>query len=125
MQTSSTIRFLGKTAILAGVAAPLAASAAPNVTGLLMYRDLVLGTINSIIVPILISIAFITFIIGVYRYFVSEEGSAKRSEGSQFVLYAVIGFAVIFSVWGLVNVVGYTFGLMGQTAPPMQGVPVN
>ncbi len=125
MQTSSTIRFLGKTAILAGVAAPLAASAAPNVTGLLMYRDLVLGTINSIIVPILISIAFITFIIGVYRYFVSEEGSAKRSEGSQFVLYAVIGFAVIFSVWGLVNVVGYTFGLMGQTAPSMQGVPIN
>lgn len=74
--------------------------------------------INEDLVPVLMAIAFIVFLWGVYRYFIlgaADEG--KRAEGRQFVLWGVIGFVVILSLWGLVSVVQTTLGLTSTGAP--------
>ena len=83
------------------------------------YSDGIINIINGIFVPVLFAIAFLTFLWGVYNYFIlgaTEEES--RSKGKQFVLWGLIGFVVILSVWGLVNIVQSTFGLTsGGNAP--------
>jgi hypothetical protein len=67
---------------------------------------------NLVIVPLIIAIAFLAFIWGVFQYFfLGATDTEKQAQGRSFVLWSVIALAVIFSVWGLVNVFLQTFGL--------------
>ncbi|VAW32748.1 hypothetical protein MNBD_CPR01-165 [hydrothermal vent metagenome] len=96
----------------------LAMAAAPDLTGVFLYENSFVTVVNQIIVPILVSIAFISFIWGVYKYFIAGSASPeKRKEGASFIMYSVIGFAIIFSIWGLVNLFAGFFGLTGYRAP--------
>ena len=83
------------------------------------YRDSILSAINNIFVPVLFAVAFLVFLWGVYKYFILGAAEEKsREEGRNFVLWGIIGFVVILSVWGLVAIVGNTFSLTaGGTAP--------
>ncbi len=84
------------------------------------YVTSILYVINALLVPALIAVAFITFLWGVYRYFIlGADNETERNKGKEFVLWGLIGFVVIISVWGLVRIVGATFGLgYGAAAPP-------
>ena len=84
------------------------------------YTGNILYIINAFLVPVLIAIAFITFLWGVYKYFIlGATNDTERQTGRQFVLWGIIGFIVILSVWGLVAIVGGSFGLApGGGAPP-------
>lgn len=83
------------------------------------YADDLTFFINDILVPVLIAIAFFTFLLGVYQYFIlGATEPAKLKTGRAFVLWGAIGFAAIFSVWGLVWLVLNTFSLQpGGVAP--------
>ena len=77
-----------------------------------------LGFINAVLVPFIFAIAFIAFLWGVFQYFIA--GAAKeenRETGRQFVMWSVIGFAVMFSLWGIVNLLVYSAGFGSQTRP--------
>ena len=71
------------------------------------FASLVYGVIvpmvDSLVVPLLYAIAFLLFIWGIFRYFFNEN-EEKRKEGRQFALWGIIGFFVLFSVWGLVRI---------------------
>ncbi len=58
--------------------------------------------VNTAVVPLIYSIAFILFLIGMVRFFFlgGEEG---REKGKTFMLWGIIGFVVMFSVWGIVR----------------------
>jgi hypothetical protein len=89
-----------------------------NATYIQGYANSITGIINDIIVPVLISIAFLVFIYGIYKYFIAgASDEKKRSEGKTFSLYGIIGFVVLFAVWGIVNIFGDTLGLYGYNAP--------
>lgn len=76
------------------------------------YSDGIISVINTILVPVLIAIAFIVFLWGVYKYFILGAASDEsRKEGRQFVLWGVIGFVIIMSLWGLVYLVAGVFNL--------------
>jgi Type IV secretion system pilin len=80
----------------------------------------ILYIINDILVPVLFAIAFIVFIYGVFKAYIlsaGDEGEVKK--GHQLVLWGVIGFAVMLSLWGLVNIAANTFGLTGYSVPMM------
>jgi hypothetical protein len=80
----------------------------------------ILYLINSILVPVIFALAFIVFIYGVAQAYIfsrGDEGEVKK--GHQLVLWGIIGFVVMVSLWGLVNVVANTFGLGGVGAPPL------
>lgn len=64
--------------------------------------DLVVEYLN-IGLSLIISLAVLTFVWNVYRYFFFTE--ADRKEAGQYVLFSVIGFFVILSFWGMVAVV--------------------
>lgn len=94
-----------------------------DLTLLTGYKNDIVTTINTILVPVLIGIAFIVFLYGVYRYFILGGADEKeRTEGKQFVLWGIIGFVVIVSVWGLVNMVKNTF-FPATGAGPSQTAP--
>lgn len=80
-----------------------------------MFIDL----INGVLVPLIFAIAFIMFLWGVAKAYILSGGDADAvSQGHRLILWGVIGFAVMISLWGLVNVVATSFGLQGVTAPP-------
>lgn len=78
----------------------------------------VIDFINGVLVPVILALAFLAFMWGVFRYFIaggaSEEG---RSEGKTFAIWSIIAFVVIFSVWGIVNLLMTTLGFNSNTRP--------
>jgi hypothetical protein len=93
-----------------------------NVSVIKRYSDGIISIINTVIVPVLFAVAFLMFLFGVFKYFILGATEQKsREEGRDFVLWGLIGFVVILSVWGLVSIVATTFGLTvssGGTPPP-------
>lgn len=87
---------------------------------------MIINLINTVLVPVLLALAFIVFIYGVVsKYIFSNGDEGKVSEGHKLILWGIIGFAVILSVWGLVNIVVDTFGLNLVPSPdtPKVGSP--
>lgn len=74
--------------------------------------------INYVAVPVLFAIAFIVFLYGITKAYILSHGESKEvEEGHKLILWGIIGFVVMVSLWGMVNVVANTFGLTGATAP--------
>jgi hypothetical protein len=90
-----------------------------NTSQLSGYLTSFVSFVNSALVPALLAVAFITFLWGVFKYFIRDAADEKSlAEGRQFVLWGLIGFAVILSVWGLVAIVTNTFNIQTTTTPP-------
>lgn len=74
--------------------------------------------INFVLVPLLFAISFIVFLYGVaQKYIFSRGDQGKVEDGHKLILWGLVGFAVMVSLWGLVNVVINTFGLAGYRSP--------
>lgn len=80
----------------------------------------VIDTINTAIY-LIIAGATVVFIWNVVKYFVVQT-EGERTEAAKYLLYSVIGLAVIFSFWGLVNVVIKTFSLENNQRPSIQSI---
>lgn len=75
-----------------------------------------MGLINDIIVPIIFAFAFVVFIWGIVKYFFINNGDeAKISEGKQFALWGILGMVMLLSVWGFVNLLLSTLGIMPRS----------
>lgn len=80
----------------------------------------ILYLINDVLVPVLFAIAFIVFLYGVAKAYIISPASGDSEavkEGHKYILWGIIGFVIMISLWGLVNIVANTFGLSGYTAP--------
>ena len=78
----------------------------------------ILYIINSILVPVLFAVAFIAFLYGIVKAYIFSAGNEEEvKKGHQLILWGIIGFVVMISLWGLVNIVANTFGLAGYSAP--------
>lgn len=90
-----------------------------DVTYIQGYANSITGIINGILVPVLISIAFIVFLWGIYKYFIKgASNESEKGEGRMFALYGIIGFVILFSVWGIVQILMGTLNLSGSTNAP-------
>ena len=90
---------------------PLFASAqAVNATNVQSLGQGIIGLINNVAVPLLFAVAFIVFIWGVFQYFIAGgHDEEKRETGKSLMLWGIIGFFIMVSVWGLVNILRGTF----------------
>src|SRR3989344_6558293 len=71
--------------------------------------------INSTLIPLVFGIALLVFLWGVFKYFIMGGGDASsREEGQQLMLWAIIGFVVMVSVFGIVNMIANGLGFGGQ-----------
>ncbi|MBI4065842.1 hypothetical protein HY412_01445 [Candidatus Kaiserbacteria bacterium] len=73
----------------------------------------IIGIINTVIVPVIFAFAFVVFIWGIVKYFfISGDDETKRSDGRQFAFWGILGMVVLLSVWGFVNLLLSTLGIM-------------
>ena len=94
---------------------PFAASA----QGLQTYIPSLLTFINTVIVPLILGIAFLVFVINTVRYFVANSSSEEgREKAKGFMLYSIFAFVFIIVFWGIINLLISTTDL-GGCNPPM------
>jgi len=75
------------------------------------YLQSIIGFINVVLIPFIFAIAFIVFIWGVFQYFIAGGANEeKREQGKQLVMWGIIGFVVMVSVWGIINLFTNTLG---------------
>lgn len=74
------------------------------------------GYMNDILLG-LMGFAVLAFVYFVIKYFViPNESSGSRTAASTYLLWSLIGFFIIVSMWGMVNVLRNTFDV-GNGAP--------
>lgn len=73
--------------------------------------DLTIKYFNQFIFLIL-GLALVMFVWNIYRYFISGSDDVKaKEEAGLYVMWSIIGFFVIISIYGLVNILTKTFDL--------------
>jgi Type IV secretion system pilin len=97
-------------------ALPMVAFAAVNdLTGV---GTLFIDIVNTILVPVLFALAFIVFIWGAFTTFILGATSEEtKDKGKSLMLWGLIGFFVMISVWGLVNILTGTVTFGNNAAP--------
>lgn len=114
--------------VLAAFAAPLVSFAA--ITNLSDAGSFIINTINNVLVPVLFAIAFIVFVWGAFETFIVGANSEEvKEKGKNLMLWGLIGFFVMVSVWGLVNILTGTVSFGNATGPsggtPAAGVRIG
>ena len=75
----------------------------------------IIGLINTVAVPVVFALAFIVFIWGVFMYFIlGGHDEEKQAKGKGLMLWGLIGFFVMVSVWGLVHILTGSVSLTNQ-----------
>lgn len=90
---------------------PLLVLAAPTLKELMGTAADYLNTA----LKLLMGLAVLLFVWYVIQYFIRPGDSKKHAEAAQYILWSVIGFFVILSFWGLVNILSSTFNLGPNT----------
>jgi hypothetical protein len=109
---------LAVTGTLVALLTPLVSFAA--VGSLSDLGKLIIDTINNILVPVLFAIAFIVFLWGAFSAFIlGATNETAKEKGKNLMLWGLIGFFVMISVWGLVNI------LVGTIAFDKPGIPTT
>ncbi len=75
------------------------------------------------IVPILTLLAFVYFLWRVLKFIQQSANSAKQTENRESLIWSIVGLTVMVSIWGIVAIVGTTFGIdsgfVPQVKPPL------
>ncbi len=96
-----------------------------QVTSIQSAGDFVIGLINTVAVPVVFALAFIVFIWGVFQYFIMGGANEEvRDKGKGLMLWGLIGFFVMVSVWGLVHILTGTVQL-NNTVDKYPTAPTN
>lgn len=75
----------------------------------LVYNQII-PFIDGYVIQTLYAVAFLFFIFGMFRFFFTG-GEENRQRGKQFAVWGLLGLVILFSVWGLVQI------LLGSVFP--------
>jgi hypothetical protein len=71
------------------------------------------------VIKLLFALAFIYFLWGVAQMILNADSEEGRTTGRDHIMWGVIGMTIMFSVWGIMNLVLRTIGVTG--IDPQQG----
>jgi len=72
------------------------------------------GYMNQIL-ALLVGFAVVAFVYFIIRYFI-QSGKTDRAEAGKYVMWSMVGFFLVVSMWGVVNILISTFDL-GTSSP--------
>lgn len=82
--------------------------------------------INNTLVPLIFGIALLVFIWGMFRFFIwgghTDEG---KEQGKSLMIYAIVAFVLMVSIWGIVNLVAGGLGFTGQGVQNIPTAPTR
>lgn len=84
--------------------------------------QLVTGIINEISVYFITLVAaasVIVFMWGITNYIFKGDSEDARTKGRNLMIWGLVGFFVMFGVWGILAIIGETFGI--QSVIPQFG----
>ena len=90
----------------------------PKFQDLLNYASCI---ISQAVIPLIFALALVMFIWGVVQFVINSDEEAKKEKGRQFMIWGIIALTVMVSVWGLVEILGDTFGI-NYAIPQVQPV---
>jgi hypothetical protein len=81
--------------------------------------DALLSKINLYVVNPAIEFAFIiatvVFLWGVFQFIAGAGDKDKRQEGKDHILWGIVGFVIMFGVFGIINILANTIDVTGLT----------
>lgn len=102
--------------------APLFALAAGELTGIQQFIQNIIAFMNNTLVPAIFALAFLVFLWGMFTTFILGGGDEeKQKKGKQLMMYAIAGFVIMVSLWGIVNLVARAFNF--QNTETIQNIP--
>lgn len=112
---------------LLGFLTPLLAFAQEDFGQINEFFTKISAFINGTLIPLLFGVALLVFLWGIFKYFILGGGDeGKREEGKQLMLYAIIGFVVMVSVFGIVNAIAGGLGFSkDETIQNIPNVPTG
>ena len=77
------------------------------------------GLVNTLI-PLTMALALLAFFWGLVRYIWNGASEEAKDEGKRIMIAGIVGLFVMVSIWGLVGIIGQTFGVRqgGSITPP-------
>lgn len=97
--------------------------------------DLLFKLSDKVINPVIemaFIIAFVVFLWGVSEYIRGANNEKKRADGRQHMLWGIVGFVIMFGVFGIITILTRTLGIKGftinneqQTFDPKQGAKLQ
>lgn len=76
------------------------------------FFNRLIGFINDTLIPLVFALALLVFFYGIFKYFIlggGDEGS--REQGKSLMLWAIIGFVVMASIYGIVALISSGLGI--------------
>lgn len=117
---SGAIPVPSSTSVAGGGSGCSALTSTSKFSDLLCY---ITSIINNSFIPLIFAAATVMFIWGAIKFFIiNADEEAKREQGKQYMIWGIVALAVMLSVWGLVGILGSTFGIgtsiLPQVNPP-------
>jgi hypothetical protein len=91
------------------------------------FLDDISSFINSTLIPLVFALALLLFIWGIFQYFIlGGADEEKREDGKKLMLWAIVGFVVMVSVFGIVNLIAGGLGFSDdENIQNIPNVPTN
>ncbi len=101
--------------------------AAAQFGGINDFVDDISSFINGTLIPLVFAFALLVFIYGIFKYFILGGGDEdSREEGKKLMVYAIVGFVIMVSVFGIVNLIAGGLGFSDdQDIQNIPNVPSN
>lgn len=84
-----------------------------------LVNNEIIPFVDGTVVPVIFAIGFIVFLWGMVQYFIiganTEEG---KQRGKSLILWGIIAFVVMISIWGIVKIFTNTLGFDDDTTRP-------
>ncbi len=83
--------------------------------------------VNAYIIPFILGIGFLFFVWGMFLYFIKGgSNDDEKAKGKSLLVYATLGFILIFIFWGVVEMLATSTGLQKQTIDlPIPGIEIG
>lgn len=76
-------------------------------------------------IPYVVVIAVGAFLMGLIKYVKNGDNEEKRAEGNKLMIYGIVGFFFIVSIWGILKIFVNSFGLGGSFGVPQLKAPAG
>jgi hypothetical protein len=105
---------------------PMIAFGAGELTTVSTFIDNIVKFMNGTLVPLIFALAFLVFLWGMFKAFIlGGSDEEKQSEGKSLMMYAIAGFVIMVSLWGIVNLVAQGFGFQGKSIQDIPNLPTT